>query len=242
MRQVGTVTPPPRSPRTVKVLVLTLLVAAVLTAMDLGSKAWALDALSAESFSPPGEVCEPDEYGHIRNQRRRTAPVVLVDGVLEFSYAENCGAAFGFLRDFPFRRLIFFPAALFALLLLPWMLLRGQGGKWFVYSVPFIMAGALGNLHDRALHGFVVDFIRFYVRDGWLFLRAGWEYPTFNVADIHITVGVVMILIDGFVEGRRERRQAEADAEAAGSSSEAAGGSGEDEALPEGDETPAPSA
>jgi len=83
--------------------------------------------------------------------------------------------------------------------------MRGQGGRLFVWSVPFIIAGALGNLHDRVMHGFVVDFIRFYFRDGWLFLSPGWEYPTFNVADIHITVGVVLILLDGFAEGRRER-------------------------------------
>jgi lipoprotein signal peptidase len=205
MRQVGSVNPPPRSPRSFKLLAICLAVAALLTVMDLGSKSWALETLSAESFVPAGEVCEPDEDGYIRNQRRRRAPVVLIDGVLEFSYAENCGAAFGFLRDFPFRRLIFFPAALFAVVLLPVLMMRGQGGRLFVYSVPFIIAGALGNLHDRVMHGFVVDFIRFYVRDGWAFLSPGWEYPTFNVADIHITVGVVLILLDGFAEGRRER-------------------------------------
>jgi signal peptidase II len=210
MRQVGCVNPPPRTPRSPKLLILVLSVAAVLTAADLGSKSWALETLSAESFAPAGEVCEPDEDGFIRNQRRRRPPVVLIDGVLEFSYAENCGAAFGFLRDFPFRRFIFFPAALFAVFLLPYLMIRGQGGRMFVWSVPFIIAGALGNLHDRVMHGFVVDFIRFYVRDGWAFLSPGWEYPTFNVADIHITVGVVLILLDGFGEGRRERARAEA--------------------------------
>lgn len=210
MRQVGCVNPSPRTPRSPKLLILVLTGAAVLTAADLGSKSWALETLSAESFAPAGEVCEPDEDGFIRNQRRRRPPVVLIDGVLEFSYAENCGAAFGFLRDFPFRRFIFFPAALFAVVLLPLLMMRGQGGKLFVWSVPFIIAGALGNLHDRVMHGFVVDFIRFYVRDGWAFLSPGWEYPTFNVADIHITVGVVLILLDGFGEGRRERARAEA--------------------------------
>ncbi|MCB9627020.1 MAG: signal peptidase II [Sandaracinaceae bacterium] len=222
MRQVGSVHATARSPRSYKVLLVCLAAAALLTAMDLGSKVWALDALSAESFVPAGEVCVADEDGYIRNQRRRRAPVVLIDGVLEFSYAENCGAAFGFLRDFALRRYIFFPAALFAVLLLPWMLLRGQGGRLFVWSVPFIVAGALGNLHDRVVHGFVVDFIRFYVRDGWWFLQPGWEYPTFNVADIHITVGVVLILLDGFAEGRRERAQQLAAEAASASPAEAA--------------------
>ena len=196
-----------RNVRSWRLLAFCLVAAIILTALDLGTKAWALDRLSAESFSPPGEVCEPDENGFIRTQRRRRAPVVVVDGIFEFSYAENCGAAFGFLRDFPFRRYIFFPAALIAVLLLPWMVRRGHGGKWLVYGAPFIMAGALGNLYDRVTHGFVVDFIRFYTRDGLGPIPAGWEYPTFNVADIHITVGVVCILLDGFVVGRHEAEE-----------------------------------
>lgn len=210
MRQVGSVTQPDRTPRSYKVLLSCLAAAALLTYLDLGSKSWALDTLSAESFVPAGEVCVADDDGYIRNQRRRRAPTVLIDGVLELSYAENCGAAFGFLRDFSMRRYIFYPAALFAILLLPFMLFRGQGGRLFVWSVPFIMAGAIGNLHDRVVHGYVVDFIRFYLRDGWLFFPAGWEYPTFNVADIHITVGVVLILLDGFAEARRERQRLKA--------------------------------
>jgi signal peptidase II len=51
------------------------------------------------------------------------------------------------------------------------------------------LSGALGNLSDRVRHGFVVDFIQV---DPKLF-----EYPTFNVADIAITIGVALLLIDG---------------------------------------------
>ena len=232
MRQVACVTPPARTPRSPKVLLVCLAATALLTFLDLGSKQWALDTLSAESFVPAGPVCEADEDGYIRNQRRRRAPVVLVDGVLELSYAENCGAAFGFLRDVSWRRLIFFPAALFAVLLLPFMLARGQGGRLFVWSVPFVLAGALGNLHDRVMHGFVVDFIRFYFRDGFLFLQPGWEYPTFNVADIHITVGVVLILLDGVAEARREKERLAAESAAAAPPVEAASSAnGDDEAT-----------
>jgi signal peptidase II len=52
-----------------------------------------------------------------------------------------------------------------------------------------ILSGAIGNLSDRVRHGFVVDFIQV---DPRLF-----EYPTFNVADIAISVGVGLLLIDG---------------------------------------------
>jgi signal peptidase II len=55
----------------------------------------------------------------------------------------------------------------------------------------FIIGGALGNLFDRLWHGFVVDFIDFYVGD--------WHYPTFNLADSFICVGAAMIVLEGFL-------------------------------------------
>ena len=51
----------------------------------------------------------------------------------------------------------------------------------------------MGNLYDRITLGYVVDFIRFH-------LDERWSYPTFNVADVWITAGVVLILIDSFVQ------------------------------------------
>jgi signal peptidase II len=66
--------------------------------------------------------------------------------------------------------------------------------------VPLIVSGALGNLFDRVRYGYVVDFIRFH----W---RGEWDYPTFNVADVGISVGVALLIIDGFLEGRAEKRR-----------------------------------
>ena len=63
--------------------------------------------------------------------------------------------------------------------------------------VPLIVAGAIGNLVDRVRFGYVVDFIRFHLNDQW-------AYPTFNVADAWITIGDVLILIDGFREKQPE--------------------------------------
>ena len=111
--------------------------------------------------------------------------VVLIDGYLEFRYAENCGAAFGFMRDMPtkVRKGVFYVAAAGAVVLLLWM----------------IIAGAIGNFVDRVRFGYVVDFVRFHIHDRW-------AYPTFNVADAWITVGVTLILIEGFIDSRREKR------------------------------------
>ena len=198
-----------RTPRSSKALILCLTATAALTAMDLGSKHWALDRLSQPSSLASEPVCQPNEYGRIQTQRAQLAPVVLIDGYLEFRYTENCGAAFGFMRDMPslVRKGVFYVAAAGAVVLLLWMFVTGRGGALFAISVPLIIAGAVGNFVDRVRLGYVVDFIRFHLNDRW-------AYPTFNVADAWITIGVTLILIEGFVDGRREKRARADSAEA----------------------------
>lgn len=191
----------PRTNRSPKAIVLCLAAIAALTAMDLGSKHWALDRLSQPSTFGSDPVCEPSPQGRILPQRAQRPPVVLIDGYLEFRYAENCGAAFGFMRDMPtlVRKGVFYVAAAGAVFLLLGMFITGRGGKLFAISVPLIIAGAIGNFVDRVNLGYVVDFVRFHLNDRW-------AYPTFNVADAWITIGVILILIEGFVDGRREKR------------------------------------
>jgi signal peptidase II len=169
--------------------------------MDLGTKHWALDRLSQPSALASEPVCQPNEYGRIQTQRAQRSPVVLIEGYLEFRYAENCGAAFGFMRDMPsmVRKGVFYVAAAGAVILLLWMFVTGRGGTLFAISVPLIVSGAIGNLVDRVRWGYVVDFVRFHLNDRW-------AYPTFNVADAWITIGVALILIEGLVDGRREKR------------------------------------
>ena len=164
-----------------------------LIALDLGTKTWAEGALSAPRTGDQPTVCEADEDGYIRYQRARRPPIVVIEDVFEFEYAENCGAAFGLLRSAPtpVRIGVFGPAALFATAILLWLFATGRGGTWFAWSVPLVISGALGNLIDRMRYGYVVDFIHWHWKDSF-------DYPTFNVADIAISIGVVMLLIDGF--------------------------------------------
>ena len=173
---------------------------ALLTWADLASKDWALDSLSRVPSIPAGEVCRANADGLTYFQRLPTAPLVLVDGYLELRYAENCGAAFGVLNNGPswLRLLLFAPAAAAAVLGLLWLYYTGYGRRLFALSVPLIASGALGNLVDRFRLGYVVDFVRFHLQDGW-------AWPTFNVADITITVGVGLLLIEGFSAPSRTR-------------------------------------
>ena len=80
-----------------------------------------------------------------------------------------------------------------------------------------IVSGALGNLIDRVRYGYVVDFIRFHLQDGW-------EWPTFNIADCGITVGVILLVLDGFREGRAEAKEPKAKEPKAKPAAESSGG------------------
>jgi signal peptidase II len=186
----GSFPPPPR--RDARALVIMLVSLALYTFADLASKEWALDNLSRARMGEAPPTCQPDEQGYLRMQRVPTASVTLIPGYLEFRYAENCGAAFGMLRTAPswVRAAVFGVAGIGACIVLSVMFMRGSGGRLFALSVPLVLSGAIGNLADRVRHGFVVDFIRFHIRNSW-------EYPTFNVADIAIAVGVGLLLLDG---------------------------------------------
>lgn len=203
------------TPRTKKAIALCLLGTAAMLAADLGSKAWALENLSTERMSEPPPVCQTDESGYMRPQRLNTRePYVLVEDHMELRYAENCGAAFGLLRDAPSiaRHAVFGTAAIAATLALLWMFATGRGGTAFAWSVPFIVSGALGNLADRLRLGYVVDFIRVYWETDlpWV----GTQWPTFNIADVTITIGIVLLLIDGQRQSRAEKEAAKASKDA----------------------------
>ncbi len=178
-------------PRSGRALALMLVSLVLYTALDLGTKEWALGALSRERTAEKPAVCQPDARGYTTMQRLPTDEQVVIPGYFVFHYAENCGAAFGMLRTAPswLRALVFGAAALGACIVLTMMFRRGVGGNLFAAAVPMILAGAVGNLADRVRHGFVVDFIQ--VDPQW------FNYPTFNVADCTISIGVALLLIDG---------------------------------------------
>lgn len=177
-----------RTPRAIAIALVALF---ALTALDLWTKALAEDGLSRERVVPV-PVCTPNEHGQYSMQRVRTEPVVLVPDYLQLRYAENCGAAFGMLDEAPawLRMTLFTSTAVGFITALFVMFVRGHGGPLFAWAVPFVVSGAAGNTIDRLRLGYVVDFIRFEVPG--LFV-----WPTFNVADITIPIGMGLILLDG---------------------------------------------
>ena len=191
---VAPVSAPTLRPRSMQALVLAVLVAGTLTALDLWTKTWAEDNLSHERSGEAPALCEENEDGIIATPRLHGEARVLLEDVLEFEYAENCGAAFGLMRSAPAvaRKVVFGIAAVVAVGALFFLFYQGRGGSLFAWSVPLVASGALGNLLDRIRYGYVVDFIHVHY-EPWDF-----DYPTFNVADIAITVGVVLLVLDSF--------------------------------------------
>jgi signal peptidase II len=183
-----------RSPKAIAACLVAL---GMFTWLDLWTKDVAQESLSRAPLTKPSEVCVPDDAGRVFMQRVQTPPVVLVDDYLELRYAENCGAAFGVLDRGPswLRIALFGPAAIAATVGLMWLFVTGYGGRLFALSVPLIASGALGNLVDRLRLGYVIDFIRFHIHDSFV-------WPTFNVADSTITVGVALLLIEGLFAPR----------------------------------------
>ncbi|WP_425432895.1 signal peptidase II [Halomonas denitrificans] len=114
----------------------------------------------------------------------------------------NTGAAFSFLAGHPgWQRWLFAAIAVGASIgLTLWMRRLKADETLLGISLGLIIGGALGNLYDRLVHGYVVDFLSFHV--------AGWYYPAFNVADIGITLGAIGLIWESlFAERRRARRR-----------------------------------
>ncbi|MEN8619335.1 signal peptidase II [Shewanella baltica] len=120
-----------------------------------------------------------------------------------FTYIRNYGAAFSFLSDAGgWQRWLFTIVAVgFSTLLTVW--LRRQSASLLKLNLAYtlVIGGALGNLVDRLMHGFVVDFIDFFL--------AKSHYPAFNIADSAICIGAVLIIWDAFLSGKSETDSAE---------------------------------
>ena len=117
----------------------------------------------------------------------------------------NTGAAFSFLAGAGgWQRWFFTAVGVGAAVFIVWMLRSHPGQKLFAFALSCILGGAVGNVVDRLLHGYVVDWLDFH----WRFLSGvfpGGHFPAFNLADAAITVGAVALIVDEIRRVRRSR-------------------------------------
>ena len=112
--------------------------------------------------------------------------------------ANNNGAAFSFLAQAGgWQRWLFTGFGLLAALFILWQLHAHPGQKLFSFALASILGGAVGNVIDRMVHGYVVDFLDFY----W----ASSHFPAFNIADAGISVGATLLILDELLRVRRQR-------------------------------------
>ena len=103
----------------------------------------------------------------------------------------NKGAAFSFLSDAPgWQTPLLVGFALIAIGVVSYLLVRSAGRRILNGGLALVLGGALGNVIDRVRFGQVVDFLDFHA--------GTWHWPAFNVADSAITVGAVLLILDGF--------------------------------------------
>jgi signal peptidase II len=165
------------------------IVSSIVLLLDIGSKVWA-----QASLFPRGS------YAH---------GLVLIDKHLTLVLAYNQGGAWGFLHDAPaiVRRPFFVLVSLVAIAFIVSLYRKVQSGQWtLIWGLPLVLGGALGNLTDRITRIGVVDFVDYRARwVEWMNemiakVSPQWtvtdHWPTYNVADIAICVGVGLMALD----------------------------------------------
>ena len=112
--------------------------------------------------------------------------------------AHNTGAAFSFLAGAGgWQRWFFTSIGAVATIFILWMLRSHHAQKLFAFALACILGGAIGNVIDRLVHGYVVDFLDFFY--------GTWHFPAFNVADSAITIGAACLILDEILRVKRGR-------------------------------------
>ena len=150
--------------------------------LDQWSKAWAVSTLYLGTATGPAGV--PLNPAELYSKK------ITVTSWFNYHLVGNKGAAWGIFRDFPdtWRVPFFVVLSVFAMGVLLTLYAKSEGQRLLQSSLILIFGGAIGNLIDRVQIGYVIDFIDWHY--------SGYHWPTFNVADVSISVGVGLLFID----------------------------------------------
>ena len=129
--------------------------------------------------------------------------ILPVGPFLDLTRLHNEGAAFGLLAGAGGWQRWFFLvlAGAIAVAIVFWLRsMPARGQEWLAIGLALILGGAVGNAWDRFIDGYVVDYLHFHWGDAY--------FPAFNVADIGITTGAIMLIIDALLDRRRRKAAA----------------------------------
>jgi signal peptidase II len=137
--------------------------------------------------------------------------ITVIPGLLDIVHAKNPGAAFGMLGDFEYRHWVFLVFTVIAGGVIVDMFRKLPPSDWYLSTaLGLVLSGAIGNAIDRVRQHYVTDFIRVYTDvpalKTWLLDTFHTnEWPSFNVADSTLVVGVVMFVVQQlFLEGKKK--------------------------------------
>lgn len=151
----------------------------------------------------------------IRETIHETGPIHVIRGFFRLVHVENPGAAWGILSDASFRMPFFYTSTLVALVGIGIFFHRlGDAHKALRLALAVVLGGALGNFYDRIVYQSVTDFLDFFVAakpvSGWLIRTFGTNrWPSFNIADIAIVVGLSLLMYDSLILEPRRVQQDE---------------------------------
>ena len=114
--------------------------------------------------------------------------IKIIKGFLYITYVKNTGAAFSIFRNNTLFLIIL--SIVIIGLLFYYLSKKTYLSKLENISYGLILGGAIGNLFDRIIYGYVIDFIDIYIFK--------YDYPVFNIADMAIVIGVIILIIDLF--------------------------------------------
>ena len=154
------------------------------------SSAWRWFALSA-GIVLADQVTKWAVLAHFAHGERRE-----VTTFLNLVLVYNKGAAFSMFADAPgWQTPLLIAFALGAAGIVSYLIVRNPAKRLLCLGLALILGGALGNLLDRVRFGHVVDFLDFHA--------LGWHWPAFNVADSGITIGALLLILDGFAHNEK---------------------------------------
>ena len=125
----------------------------------------------------------------ISNLMLEEQSIKIINNFLYLTYVKNTGIAFSFLEG---KVPLIISLTIIIIIILIKYLQKRELTKLETISYGLVIGGALGNLIDRIIYGYVIDFIDIYI--------FSYDYPIFNIADIGVVIGIILILITSIKE------------------------------------------
>ena len=182
-----------------KPLVIPIVILLATIVLDQGTKQLAQSKLLDEIFPEltdnyPACGDEREDMRRERFVRSSRQNITVIDDFFDLRYVENCASAFGMFGNVPesFRFPFFLIVSALAIGFVPYLYRKTPADqRLMVYALPFVLGGAIGNLIDRLINRYVIDFIDWYIVRG----ETPMHWPTFNIADAAIVIGIGLMLL-----------------------------------------------